>query len=253
MTDEKTNFTGWVISIGANVNVKGNSALIIPIFILVAGNVGAYIRYLYGWIREKKIHPNEIEKLTELYLNHKKIVNSLCISSGLKYDDIREKKNVDVVKLKHMHNSFDENRDLLYFLPPISTAKLAEYFSHKFNILYEVEGKYEIMKAHLRSIIYEKTIDTISTFFLAPILAIVAWLLLVLGGTSGPNSWETFAVAAFAAGLASNAIIKRLWDFVGEKFDSQQEVGNKPKEEAKQNAKLETSKKGKEAITEEGE
>jgi hypothetical protein len=230
MTNEKTNFTGWVISIGGNVNVKGNSALQIPIFILVAGNVGAYIRYLYGWIREKKINPKEIEKLTELYLNHKKIVNSLCISSGLKYDDIREKENVDVVKLKHMHKRFDENRDLLYFLPPISTAKLAEYVSHKFNILYEVEGKYEIMKAHLRSNIYERTIDTISTFFLAPILAIVAWLLLDLGGTSGPNSWETFAVAAFAAGLASNAIIKRLWDFIGEKFDSQQDEKIKPKD-----------------------
>ena len=73
----------------------------------------------------------------------------------------------------------------------------------------------------MRSAIYERTMETICFFFLAPILAIVAWLLLQLGGT---NLWQAFAVAAFSAGLASNAIIKRLWDFMGEKFGDGEET-----------------------------
>ena len=211
---EKTNFTGWVINIGSNDEEK-NSGLKIPIFVLVAGNVGAYLRYLYGWIQEKKIKTEEIHGLTDLYFQHKKIVNSLCISAGLKYEQIGKDENVNVIKLKHMHKNFDNNRDLVYFLPPISTAQFADYAANNFNKLYDVEGKYEKKKAVLRSATYERTIETICFFFLAPILAIVAWLLLQLSGT---DDWRAFAVAAFSAGLASNAIITRLWAFIGEKF-----------------------------------
>jgi hypothetical protein len=206
--------TQWVISIGG-ANEK-ESVLQIPIYVLVAGNIGAYLRYLYRWVKkESKVDIESIRILQHYYLVHKKVVNTLCIAAGLKYEKIAKSENTVVVKLKHLHKTIDSNRKFVYFLPPGSTAALASYLAKVFDELYYIEDKYESAKLTLRSATYERTIVTICFFFLAPILAIVAWLLLLLSGT---DRWEAFAVAAFSAGLASNSIIKRIWTFIGENF-----------------------------------
>ena len=232
--DANANFTGWVISIGGTK--EKNSGLQIPIYILVAGNVGAYIRYLYRWVKkESEIDISGINDLQHFYLLHKKVVNALCISAGLKYEKIEKDERIAVVKLKHLHKTFDNYRDFIYFLPPFSTVKLANYLAKNFDELYYFEDKYERAKLALRSGTYERTIITICFFFLAPLLAIIAWLLLDL---SGAIQWQAFAVAAFSAGLASNSIIKRIWGFMGEKFEEGEEkkkdkppLDDKPKDD----------------------
>jgi len=219
---DKADITKWVISIGGTT--EKNSGLQIPIYVLVAGNVGAYLRYLYRWVKkESKVDIASIRDLQHQYLVHKKIVNTLCISAGLKYEEITKSENIVVVKLKHMHKTIDSNREFIYFLPPSSVAKLASYLAKTFDKLYSVEDKYENAKLVLRSATYQTTITTICFFFLAPLLAIVTWLLLDLSGT---NQWQAFAVAAFSAGLASNSIIKRIWTFIGEKFEEKEEDGS---------------------------
>jgi hypothetical protein len=158
---------------------------------------------------------------------HKALVNTLCIAAGLKYEKITKSENVPLAKIKHLHKTIDGNRNFIYFLPPIAAASLADYLAKTFDKLYCVENDYELAKLALRSATYERTIITICFFFLAPILAIVSWLLLLLSGT---DRWEAFAVAAFAAGLASNSIIKRIWTFIGENFGDEEAGATKKPE-----------------------
>ena len=221
---DSSNITEWVISIGGVNDSDNRSGLEIPIYILVAGNIGAYIRYLYGYIKGKiKTEEKIIEKLKDLYLLEKKIINSLCIAAGLKYEIIRDEEGVDVIKLKHMHKHYDRNRDIIFFLPPNSTYKLSEYVADHFDKLYDVESVYEVKKFLLRSRVYKRTITTIAAFFLAPLLAVIAWLLLDLSGT---HQWQAFAIVSFSAGLGTNAIIKRIWSFMGETLQDDESENN---------------------------
>ena len=48
------NQTQWVLSIGGNPNNPNTSGLLIPIYVIIAGILGAYIRYLYLGIYEFK-------------------------------------------------------------------------------------------------------------------------------------------------------------------------------------------------------
>ena len=215
--ENATDVTLSVISIGGSNYNENPSGLQIPIYIIVAGILGAYIRYLYGYIKgDVKTDKGELGKLKKLYCLQKKIVNTLCIAAGMKYEEIRKKEDVDMVKLKHVHKNYDDNRNLIYFLPPHATSKLAEYVSMGFDKLYDVEDRYEKEKFLLRFETYFRTIKTIGSFFLAPLLAIVGWLFLDLGGQ---DQWQTFAIVGFSAGLSANAIIQRIWSFMGEKFE----------------------------------
>jgi hypothetical protein len=54
----------------------------------------------------------------------------------------------------------------------------------------------------------------VGSFLLAPLLAVLAWLLLSIGGTQDPL---TFALVSFAIGLTTKTIITRVMNFVGEK------------------------------------
>lgn len=217
------NATQWVIAVG-DITEKGEGiGLQIPIYIIVAGISGAYLRYLYGYIRGKEVEEDEeiLLELKKWYLKQKKIVNTLCIAAGLEYHKIRKGEGTEVVRLKHMHKIYDIRRDFIFFLPPHSTAKLADYLAGHFNRLYEVEENYETRIFELRISTYRRTIRAIGAFFLAPLLAVMAWLLLDL--SSETQSWQAFAVVGFAAGLSTEAIIERIWSFMGERFPPKKE------------------------------
>jgi len=111
------NVTQWAITVGT-MDDKRKSGFQIPIYIIVAGTVGAYIRYLYSNVKEIKKERPELLELKRLYLLQKKIVNTLCIAGGLNYEKIRKSEDIPVVRLKHMLKFYDENRPKIYFLPP---------------------------------------------------------------------------------------------------------------------------------------
>jgi len=220
----QNNVTQWAITIGSTDD-ENTSGLQIPIYIIVAGSVGAYIRYLYSNIKEMKKGRPKLLKLKQLYFQQKKIVNTLCIAGGLDYEKIRKSEKSHVVRLKHMLKFYEKYRPRIYFLPPHVRGELAKYVSKIFDKLYDVEDEYETKKFVLRSETYRTTIGTICLFFLAPLLAVVAWLFLDLGGT---NDWRTYAIVSFSAGLASNSIIKKMWGFVGEKLGTEETEEDEP-------------------------
>ena len=227
-SDVKPNGTQWLIAIG-DVTTKGESiGLQVPIYLIVAGISGAYLRYIYGYIRgETKTDENSIIKLKELYFNHKKIINTICIATGLDYSKIREGEKTDFLKLKHMHKVFENNRKVIYSLPPHTTAELATYLADVFNHLYNVQQELETLAFQLRISTYKRTIKTIGAFFLAPLLAIIAWLLLALSASEAVN-WQAFAVLGFGAGLSTDAIIERIWTFMGERLPSKSDDQQTP-------------------------
>ena len=225
-SDEKVtqhNAMQWVIAVGDTTKKGDAIGLQIPIYIIVAGISGAYIRYLYGYIKGNEVDKDEplLLELKKLYFNQKKIVNTLCISAGLNYDKIKESQKANFVRLKHMHKIFDKNRPSIYCLPPNSTAKLASYFAEHFNNLYSVEKDLDTQAFQLRIRTYKRTLTAIGAFFLAPLLAVVAWLTLDL--SSETMKWQAFAVVGFGAGLSTDAIIDRIWSFMGERFPPKKE------------------------------
>ncbi|MDH3677986.1 MAG: hypothetical protein OEQ12_06775, partial [Nitrosopumilus sp.] len=58
-----------------------------------------------------------------------------------------------------------------------------------------------------------QTLEMVALFFLAPILAIIAWLLLLVAGTS---DWKVFAVTSFASGFIAKSIISKMQQIAGD-------------------------------------
>jgi len=229
-SEKELNEKQWVIAIG-DVTEKGKSiGLQVPIYLIVAGILGAYLRYIYGYIRgEAKTEESDIIKLKQFYFTHKKIINTICIAAGLDYSKIREGEKINFLKLKHMHKVFEtkDNRKVIYSLPPHTIAKLASYLADVFNSLYDVQQDAESLAFQLRIATYKRTIKTIGAFFLAPLLAIIAWLLLDLSAVEAVN-WQAFAVLGLGAGLSTDAIIERIWGFMGERLPSKSDDQQTP-------------------------
>ena len=220
--NENVTISEWVLSIGGVEDKetgvqKGRTGLSVPIYVLVAGIAGAYIRYVYSYIKgDTKKDKKDLNTLYTWIFNYRKAVNSLCISSGLKYFEIKKMaEGEEILEIKYLHEIFDLNRKYIYFLPPHSTAKLAEYVAACFEQLYDYWEAVERKKVMFRYETYIRTITTVGSLILAPILAIVAWLFL---GWSGTTQWEAFAIVSFGAGLGTRALIDRIWSFMNEQF-----------------------------------
>jgi len=168
---DSTGATQWAITIGSDGETTGSdgeelvSGIQIPIYIIVAGSIGAYIRYLYSNIKEMKKSQPGLLVLKKLYFEQKKIVNTLCIAGGLDYEKIRYSDKSQVVRIKHMLKYYEKNRTRIYFLPPHARGELARYVSGVFDKLYDAEDAYESQKFILRTETYSTTIKTICLFF----------------------------------------------------------------------------------------
>jgi hypothetical protein len=87
----------------------------------------------------------------------------------------------------------------------------------------EVLDRISVFEKNRFALAFESTnyiLKTLGSFNLAPLLAILAWLLLSVGGAT---DYRTFAIISFAIGLATKTIIKRVMSFVGEQFKEDEE------------------------------
>lgn len=163
------NIEEWVFNIG--------NALKIPIYVVVFGLIGGYIRYLY-----------KTSKLIDELKDKNKLNKSKSKNSNNQSPD---KNNVDI-------NNVEVERDK--------------------NSHLEREDK-------IRIIFYESLRD-IALFFLAPILSVAVYFLLLASGLSGVNSIYTLAVISFTVGLVTEDIIQKLIKFTLQKPSTNSKTNN---------------------------
>ncbi len=197
---QSNNGTQWVLSIGG-VDQADTLGIQIPLFIIILGTLGSYVRYLYLGIPEFK---------------------SKFRKSFNKYQQI---KSLNANKIKWIENILKNIPANDPDLPPA------------INAAYEREMiSYELQKDRLQSESnerrYELSFDvsndflrTTGLFLLGPLLAVMAWLILQVSGTE--NNW-VFAVTSLTVGFTASSIIRRARSIVEDKLSDHEENEKEP-------------------------
>jgi hypothetical protein len=278
------NQTQWVLSIGGNIHNPNTSGLQIPIYVIIAGILGAYIRYLYIGISEfKESFQQKLNSFEERYRDYfkaldeysahtKKIINTwgVPIKPDTKHSSTESRPRTGrlgiferirgvQVSLPFVDFEIADNRPILssslndpsrleYGIevtcleddPPqgipidgynIPNPKFDNKKPESKENPMELDVNYKRRRRYLWSKISEAetnfkkgrfivgieitthVLKTVGSFFLAPLLAVLAWLLLSIAGT---GDVLTFALVSFAIGLTTKIIITRVMNFVGE-------------------------------------
>lgn len=212
------NVTEWVFNIGG-VNSSNNfTGLQIPIYVIIAGVLGAHIRYLYYAAKEFRAQfKKKLEKLTIVYYDHNRIMVEACRAMGVDHTSlIKNRKHV--AQLKNLQAVYQQNSAELLLLPPMAIGYFANRMQKYFAKIELLEKEYTQLLSDLHFEVNNQSLNTVGSFFLAPLLAIVAWLILSLSGT---DDWRAFAIVSFGAGLTVESIIKKIWSFVGEQIGTE--------------------------------
>lgn len=248
--------TNYYFVIGGNG--KDKALLEIPYYVIIPGILGAYIRYLYKEIRlYRNQFKKHLEKFTGGYLAHKNKILEICLAIGYSRDEIEKftrerdggsesnipKNGGYFVRAGDILEFFKHKHSEIYSLPPEAAFVFSKYIKRQFCKLSNLEDQYDSLNSEIRDKAIYKTIYVIGIFFLAPLLAIISWLLLGLGDT---EKFEAYVVMAFGAGLTADTIVKKIWSLAGDKLpenpddelddDTNKTKEKKPKPDAKKPA-----------------
>jgi hypothetical protein len=281
------NQTQWVLNIGGDPSNPNTSGLQIPIYVIIAGILGAYIRYLYIGIGEfKESFKQKLSKFEESYRDYfralddysahtKKIINpwGVPIKPDTKQSSTESRPSKPgfvrsvsyevstplIGKFKIagerpiLSSKVDDPSHLEYGIevihleddPPAGMAttgyrvpnpkfdnkepeseenpreKDANYKEKRRYLWSKISDAETDFKKHRFTVGMEITthiLKTVGSFFLGPLLAVLAWLLLSIGGT---DDLLTFALVSFTIGLTTKTIITRVMNFVGERFSDE--------------------------------
>lgn len=228
--DNATNTTNYYFVIGGNG--KDKALLEIPYYVIIPGMFGAYIRYLYKEIRLYRMQfRKELIELTNRYLKHKNKILEICLAIGFSRKDIENyilgkssdtKKDLEkprgfFVRGSNILEFFKEKNNIIYSLPPEAVYPFSRYIKKQFCDLSTLENSYDSLNFKIRDKAIYKTIYVIGIFFLAPLLAIISWLLLGLGDT---EKFEVYVIMAFGAGLTADTIVRKIWSLAGDKISA---------------------------------
>ncbi len=153
-------FAEWTLNVGGNQISNYTQGISIPIYVLVFGFIGGYLRYLYKTARLKTIN----SPLREIRLDGN---------------------NARVI--------LDNDKEIYRF-----TVK-------------KDDGTKIYQNLSWRSWLFYQSLEDLSLLFLAPLLAVAVWFLLVQAGTSGIY---TLALASFTIGLVTYEVIRALLRFI---------------------------------------
>jgi hypothetical protein len=216
---DSQNKTQWVFNIGGplvETNQQNWLGIQVPIYVIIAGILGAYIRYLYLGIKEFK----DWFRLDVFNLEERMHEYELARSTYSRFVD-SQFKTID----KEATRADEDFKDI-----PPEALKIYGEHKHMFlqNVL-QAQTRFEKILFALRFDVINHTLYTVGFFFLAPLLAILAWLFLSISGT---NNQAIFALVSFAIGLTTKTIVDRITSFVEEN------LGTSPASRAARTAKL---------------
>jgi hypothetical protein len=182
----------------------------IPIYVIIFGISGGYLRYLYKTAKLQKsvnlsdrsylfswnnIPGSESEKLKYFLkenFNLEWIIDQEFQKKGNSVEASNKKNSVSIL-LEH---------DKEYAAIIINGRKIMKLIVEEengmFNIYHTIDRR--------RSIFYQ-SLEDLSLFFLAPLLAIAVWFILYQGGTT---STLAISIVSFAVGLITEEIIQTI-------------------------------------------
>lgn len=172
--------TGWVINVGGDKSTGYISGVQIPIFVLMFGIAGGYVRYLSNLSRST-------EKIGKF---HRERMNILLDSKTLRETSWNWKwwisSKPDETKSEDWQNK--------------EWKKIRDYAR---------------INSKIREEIFQRSIDDLSLLILAPLLAIASFFLLAQAGINDVKDYPTIAAVSFGVGLVTNRVISRLKGVAG--------------------------------------
>jgi hypothetical protein len=202
----------WVINVGGNQHNNYTDGIQIPVFVIVFGIIGGYLRFLYdrATVHEKKIKEQFDEIENRLYNNpniYDKTYEFREISLAYKL------KKTLILLWKRLNGK------------PVSAVKEQEPLdeSEKQKLLYEVKRQSEIRQR--RRVYLTDSLKDLAYLFLSPLLAIATWFLLNQAGlqeqhnsTQGQTSIFILAAVSFTVGLVTHEVVQYLINFVRQRL-----------------------------------
>ena len=244
----------WIINVGGNQRNNYEDGIEIPVYVVVFGIIGGYLRYLYETATNRRNETlkefNRIEREVERIPDsefmfrersaQKRIIN--FFTQKLKIQD-KNDINDDEVKLLNKSSLFKKQMGLSD-QDNYSEEEIKYLVRHKRRInslrkdeMYREKHKYYLFH----------TLMDLALLFLAPILAIVVWFLLSQAGIQGDNNGVRgqtgifiLAVVSFTVGLVTNEVVKTLIRFTTGMLESigRSEPSNKTEAGPITNSKL---------------
>jgi hypothetical protein len=102
------------------------------------------------------------------------------------------------------------------------TSKLYQNYKEYF-----VSGKDDVRSYRLW--LFYHSLEDISLLFLAPLLAIAIWLLLIQAGMQGQEALPTIAVISFSVGLITEEVVQALINFTKSALGTVKKTGTSKK------------------------
>lgn len=211
---KEPNSKEWFLNIGGQGT--GNDAykpINIPIYVVVFGLVGGYLRYLYKTAKLKNIQgpknsvllfrwdqvPGEDSNKVRGYLKE-----DLGFSWITSEEFVKEGNVITVSENPNNKIEIHYDGDLAFVK---SNGKVVSKLITKIE-----NGIINIFQyTEMKNWLFYHSLEDLSLLFLAPLLAIALWFFLVQGGMT---SKLTLALAAFTVGLVTDEVIKLLFSFI---------------------------------------
>jgi hypothetical protein len=204
----------WMLNVGGSQHNNYSSGIQIPIFVVVFGIIGGYLRFLY---ERATVHT---EKMTNSF-------DKLEIK--IAEDNLSTRKFKEYLELPisyRLKKASGNLKRLLY------NKNKNQHNNHSIEIQIESDMEKEILlsknqfrKRQRQKIYLDESLRNLSLLLLSPLLAICTWFLLVQIGLqdqqndNGRTGIFILAVVSFSVGLVTNEIVQYLMDFVKKRFE----------------------------------
>lgn len=219
-TNEEQLRNQWIINIGGIKFNNYQSGIFIPVFVLIFGLAGGYLRYLHRTILQK----DNIEHLTyidEYLFNWNEIPGNLQETNKLKqylstaytinWLNNREFEKVSDLELKIY--SEDKAHNISLHLNKIEEKIIIKIDDIIKGILVANRLKEDILvykRSDKKNWLFYQSLGDLTILVMAPLLAIASWFILT---TAGVYDKYVVATVSFAIGLITENIINRLIGF----------------------------------------
>jgi hypothetical protein len=224
----------WFIAVGGMKIDNYMSGILIPIYVIIFGLAGGYLRYLYNtsikiWHLDtssdvlssnirlslfdwNKVPADQIEldKFKSFLI---KSLNADWIAEG-KIDKLDNNKIIATSKDQSMSITIQA-----YESDNIATVKLGDIFYGNLQLEKQQNGHlYVYQTIERKTWSFYQSLTDLSLLLLSPLLAIAGWFILTRGGDIDKY---IVALVSFTVGLATYTIISTLTDFTANKIKTQ--------------------------------
>jgi hypothetical protein len=217
--DEKLS-NQWIINIGGIKVDNYRSGIFIPIFVLMFGLAGEYLRYLHRTILQKD-NVEDISQIDEYLFHWNDIPGDINETNKLKQYlithyriDWLANRQFDKVMDTELTISSEDKKHNIFLHLDKNEQKITITIDNKYRgYLVAKPSKDDILvykRSDKKNWIFYQSLGDLTILIMAPLLAIASWFILT---TAGVYDKYVVATVSFSIGLITENIINRLISF----------------------------------------